>query len=72
MKNNLRKLRTGKGLTIKELSVKSHVGVGTISRIENYEISPKIDTICKLCSALGVTIDKMIECEGYYDYGDEW
>ena len=71
MKINLRKLRVQNGLTIEQLSERAHVGVGTISRIENHEISPRITTICKLCSALKVTFDKMVECEGRY-YDDEW
>lgn len=72
MKINLRKLRLTGGFTIEELSKKARVGVGTISRIENHEIKPTIPTICKLCVALGVTIDKMVECEGYYYDDDEW
>jgi len=72
MKINLRKLRLKNGLTIEELSERAHVGVGTISRIENHEIRPTVLTICKLCSALGVAIDKMVECEGYFYDDDEW
>lgn len=71
MRINLRKLRIDKGLTVEELSEKAHVGVGTISRIENYEIHPTIPTICKLCIALRVTICEMVECERDY-YDDEW
>lgn len=71
VKINLRKLRIESGLTIEQLSDRSHVGVGTISRIENYETNPKITTLCKLCSALKVSMDKMVECEGRY-YDDEW
>ncbi len=71
MKINLRKLRIQNGLTIEQLSERAHVGVGTISRIENYESNPKISTICKLCSALKVSLEKMVECEGSY-FDDEW
>lgn len=62
MKINLRKLRVEKWLTIKQLSDLSGVGEATISRIENHEIQPTVQTICKLCSALNVTIDKMVDC----------
>jgi transcriptional regulator with XRE-family HTH domain len=72
MKINLRKLRIKRGLTIPQLSRKSHVGAGTISRIENHEIYPTIPTICKLCIALNVPINEMIECERYYYDDDEW
>lgn len=72
MKINLRKLRLQNGLTIRELALKSNVGIGTISRIENCEKCPTIKTICKLCVALDVTIDKMIECERYYYDDGEW
>lgn len=71
MKINLRKLRVEKSLIIKQLSDLSGVGEATISRIENHEIQPTVSTICKLCSALNVTIGEMIECEGYY-YDEEW
>lgn len=72
MKINLRKLRLQEGLTIRELSTKSRVSIATISKIENHEIQPTISTICKLCSALGVTICKMVECERYYYDDEEW
>jgi len=72
MKINLRKLRIDMGLTTRELSKISHVGIATINRIENHEIQPTVPTICKLCVALGVTIDKMVECEGRYYDDDEW
>lgn len=71
MRVNLRKLRIESGLTIEQLSKRAHVGMGTISRIERNEIVPKITTICKLCSALGVGIEKLIECRRYCD-GDKW
>lgn len=71
MKINLRKLRLQRGLTIRELSILSGVSIATISKIENHEIQPTVITICKLCSALNVPINKMIECEGYYN-DDEW
>lgn len=72
MRINLRKLRTEKGLTVEELSEKAHVGVGTISRIENHEIRPTVYTICRLCIALHVTICEMVECERDYYDDDEW
>ncbi len=71
MKINLRKLRIEKGLTIRELAKMSRVSIATISKIENHEIQPTVSTICKLCSALGVTINIMVDCEGYY-YDEEW
>lgn len=64
MKINLRKLRLKSGITIEELSKRSHVGTGTISRIENHETQPTVSTICKLCVTLNVTIEEMVECRG--------
>lgn len=72
MKINLRKFRIEKGLTITELSIKSHVAISTICRIENHEIQPTVPTICKLCVALNVPINKMVECERDYYDDDEW
>lgn len=58
---NLKRLRTEKGMMQKELANK----IGTTnSAICNYEKGvrePNIDTLKKLASALDVTVDKLLE-----------
>jgi len=63
MKINLRELRIENDMTIRGLAGISGVGAGTISRIEREMMIPSVLTICKLCCALGVGIEKMVDCE---------
>lgn len=60
---NLRSLRLKRHISIKELANVSGVAKSTISKIENGKIVPSITVLCKLCVALGVDIDDMIDCE---------
>ena len=62
MKINLRKLRQEKNLSIHELERLSGVDKSTISRIENNEMIPTILILCRLCNALHVTLDEIVDC----------
>lgn len=62
MKINLRRLRLEKGYTVRDLERFSGVSHSYISMIENGERTPTIDIVCKLCRALNVTIDEMVDC----------
>lgn len=62
MKINLRRLRLEKGYTVRDLERFSGVSHSHISMIENGERTPTIDIVCKLCRALNVTIDEMVDC----------
>ncbi len=57
MKVYIREVRIKKGLSIRELSRKSHVSVGAISDIENYSVDMKLSTFCKLAKALNVDVN---------------
>lgn len=62
MKINLREIRKQKGLSLRELEKLSNVNKSTLSRIENNEIVPSVLILCKLCNALHVTLDEMVDC----------
>ena len=48
--------RTSQGLTQKELSVRSGIAQGDISKIENGNANPSIKTLKRLASAMGKTL----------------
>lgn len=57
---NLRRLRTNKGMTQGELSIKTGIKLGQISKIERNEADAKISTIYKLIEALDCSADSML------------
>lgn len=61
MKINLRELRKQNNLSIYELERLSGVDKSTISRIENNEMIPTVLIMCRLCNALHVTLDEMVD-----------
>lgn len=58
--NNLKKLRTNKGMTQKELADSLCVSSQAVSRWENDEVEPDISTLSKLSSIFGVPVDAII------------
>jgi transcriptional regulator with XRE-family HTH domain len=68
MKIKLRSLRLKKHMSMDDLAAKAIVSKSTISRIESRDVIPSIDILCRLCVALGVTLNDMVDCEGgFYD-----
>ncbi|OPX93892.1 MAG: helix-turn-helix protein [Pelotomaculum sp. PtaB.Bin104] len=62
MKNLPSLLITFRGeMTQKELSEKAHVPQSAISEIEAGKRIPRIDTLCKLTSALGISVSSLLE-----------
>lgn len=57
--DNLRRIRTNKGMTQGELSLKSGLKLGQISKIERNEADTKISSIYKLISALDCSADSL-------------
>ena len=49
----LKELRKTKGLSITELAEKSGIRQSNISRIENGNAVPRLDTLCALAAAMG-------------------
>ena len=48
--------RTSKGLTQKELSIRSGIAQGDISKLENGNANPSIRTLQRLATAMGKTL----------------
>lgn len=61
--NNLKKLRTNKGMTQKELAEALSVSYQAVSRWENNEVEPDISTLSKLSQIFGVSVDEIINGE---------
>jgi transcriptional regulator with XRE-family HTH domain len=58
---NLATLRKEKGWSQERLAQKAGISYNTLIKIERGGIkNPKIETVIKLASALGVSIDKMV------------
>lgn len=51
----IRYLRKSYGLTLKQLAHGSGLSANTISLVERSEVSPTIETLCKIARALGVS-----------------
>lgn len=60
VKFNLKAVRISKKVTQVELADKSGISQQNISRYENSENLPLIDSAAKLASALGVTLDELV------------
>lgn len=58
--NNLKKLRTQKGMTQKDLAESLNVSYQAVSRWENNEVEPDISTLSKLSSIFEVPVDAII------------
>ena len=67
--NNLKTLRTKKGMTQKELAEALSVSYQAVSRWENDEVEPDISTLSKLSSIFEVSVDEIIN--GNFDKKEE-
>src|SRR5258706_9112568 len=52
----VRKLRLQQSLTIAEIARKAQISSGMLSKIENSQTSPSLDTLVGLADALGTTL----------------
>lgn len=65
---HLKRLRESKGYSIRQLSIKSGVSFGQISKIEQgTRGTPKPETIEKLAKGLGISYDYLMELAGYVE-----
>jgi len=65
---HLKRLRESKGYSLRQLSIKSGVSFGQISKIEQgTRGTPKPETIEKLAKGLGVSYDYLMELAGYIE-----
>jgi transcriptional regulator with XRE-family HTH domain len=58
---NLRKYREGLGITAKDFAAQIGLNYTTYANYENRGKEPKYDTLCKIASALGVSIDDLLD-----------
>lgn len=64
---NIQKFREQRGITIAQLSYKSGVARSYIIELENERYTnPSLNVICKLCIALCVTPNELINREFWY------
>ena len=63
MKFHLKQIREEKGISIRRLVKIAGVGKGTIERIENNVVDPRIGTLWALAKALEVNVWDLVEFE---------
>jgi transcriptional regulator with XRE-family HTH domain len=64
--NNIRKIRELKGFTQQNLADEIDVSQKSLSRIENGQISATFSTILKICAALNVKLNELLEFNEQY------
>jgi transcriptional regulator with XRE-family HTH domain len=64
---NIKNARKSAGVTQKELAERLQVYQKDISRWENNEITPSVITLAKICRALNVSADKILELDDMRD-----
>jgi transcriptional regulator with XRE-family HTH domain len=60
METLLRRWRKRRGLSLRKLGARSGVSYVTVQRIEAGKMSPTLDTLEKLATALGLTVRDLI------------
>jgi len=63
--DNLKRIRKEKGFTQGDLSEKTGIKVGHISKLENNESDPKLSTLYKLMRELNCSSDELLMNESY-------
>ena len=58
---NLKRIRTGKGISQGDIVKASGIDKAMISNIENGKTNPTLTTIAKLAKAIGVSIDALLK-----------
>ncbi|HEV7416687.1 MAG TPA: XRE family transcriptional regulator [Tianweitania sediminis] len=56
---HLRGVRSSRGLSLAEVSAKSGISRATLSRIENAEVSPTVETLGRLASAFALPLSQL-------------
>jgi transcriptional regulator with XRE-family HTH domain len=58
---NLKRIRTAKGITQGDIVRRLKVGRGFISNIENGKANPTLSTIAKIAKAIGVSVGELMK-----------
>jgi transcriptional regulator with XRE-family HTH domain len=59
--NNLKRIRTKKGITQGDIARSLGVSRGFVSNIENGKTNPTLATIARLANAIGATTDELLK-----------
>lgn len=59
--DNLRRIRTKKGITQGDIAKSLEVSRGFVSNLENGKTNPTLATIARVAEALGVTTDELLK-----------
>jgi transcriptional regulator with XRE-family HTH domain len=59
--NNLKKIRTEKGISQGDIARTLEMDKGFVSNIENGKTNPTLTTITKLAKAIGVSVDELLK-----------
>lgn len=59
--NNIKRIRTAKGISQGNIARSLEVSRGFIRNIENGKTNPTLATITRLAKAVGVSVDKMLQ-----------
>lgn len=62
MKNDLQRIRWEKNMTVEHLSNLSGISSSEITKIENNQVSPTLDTMSKIAKALQEHVWKIWNC----------
>jgi len=58
---NLKRIRTSKGISQGDIARSLEVSRGFVSNIENGKTNPTLTTIAKLAKAVGVSVEKLLK-----------
>lgn len=59
----LRRIRKEKGVTLKDLSVRSGVSYSELVYIEKSERNPRVKTLCAIAAALDAKLDELVSIQ---------
>lgn len=59
--NNLRRIRTEKGISQGDIAKSLGVSRGFVSNVENGKTNPTLSTITRLANAVGVSTDELLK-----------
>lgn len=61
LSQRIRSLRVKRGLTLKQVSKKTGLTNGVLSKIENFRVTPSLTTVTKIAEALEITLSELFE-----------
>lgn len=66
---SIKQVRWDKNMTVEEVAKKAQISQSELTKIENKQVSPTIDFLCKISNALGVDVCTICGCKGgsYYN-----